>query len=42
MTPEAYEALLNELREVIAEVEAEMAERIEREHAEEPSPHEAG
>lgn len=35
MTAEAYEALLSELREVIAEVEAEIAERSEREHTQE-------
>lgn len=35
MTPEAYEALLSELREVIAEVETEIAERAENEDTEE-------
>lgn len=39
MTPEAYEALLDELREVIAEVEAELAGQGE---PEEESPREAG
>lgn len=35
MTPDAYEALLSELREVIAEVETEMAEQAELEDTEE-------
>lgn len=35
MTGEAYEALLNELREVIAEVEAEIAAQAESDPEEE-------